>query len=274
MTISHITGGHDGSTGSSFLPGTAYAILGLLSFGAELSGYELRQLARNSLRFFYWSPAQSQIYRELRRLSGLGYVTGRKVRQERRPDKIAYSITETGRSELTRWLEQAPIAPPAIRYDSALRLFFGHLTTRDRLLALVAQHRAHLERMRAELHAVREMLTVDPSLRLAQIIADWGDHLYRHELEALDQVSAALAELTPPSGRVTVPPGTVQPLPATHETAAAQAVKPATHETTAAQAATPEGRLSAGQDHAVRGAGQGVSDPPASGGRDRTKLSE
>jgi DNA-binding PadR family transcriptional regulator len=217
MTNSHIGDGHGGSTGSGFLPGTAYAVLGLLSFGAELSGYEVRQLAINSLRFFYWSPAQSQIYRELRRLSGLGYVTGRKVSQQRRPDKIAYSITEEGRSELTRWLEQAPVAPPAIRYDSALRLFFGHLTTRDRLLRLVAEHRAHLERMRAELHAVQEMLTVDPSLRLAQIIAGWGDHLYTHELEALDHVSAALAELAPPSGRVTVPPGTVQPLPATDE---------------------------------------------------------
>jgi DNA-binding PadR family transcriptional regulator len=217
MTISHITGRHNGSTGSGFLPGTAYAVLGLLSFGAELSGYELRQLALNSLRFFYWSPAQSQIYRELRRLSSLGYVSGRKVRQQRRPDKIAYSITDSGRAELTRWLEQAPVAPPAIRYDSALRLFFGHLTTQDTLLGLVAEHRAHLARMRAELHAVRRMLAADPSLRLARIIADWGDHLYTHELAALDRVAAALAELEPPSGPVTVPPGTVRPLPATHE---------------------------------------------------------
>ena len=95
MTTSHITNSHRESTGSHFLPGSAYAVLGLLSFGAELSGYELRQLALNSLRFFYWTPAQSQIYRELRRLSGLGYVTGREVRQDGRPDKVAYSITES-----------------------------------------------------------------------------------------------------------------------------------------------------------------------------------
>lgn len=261
MTNSHIADGHGGSTGSGFLPGTAYAVLGLLSFGAELSGYELRQLALNSLRFFYWSPAQSQIYRELRRLSGLGYVTGRMVSQQRRPDKIAYCITETGRSELTRWLEQAPVAPPAIRYDAALRLFFGHLTTRDRLLALVAEHRDHLERMRAELHAVQEMLTVDVSLRLAQIIADWGDHLYTHELEALDRVSSALAELAPPPGRVTVPPGTAQPLPAAHEPSPAQAGEPGP-------------RSGAGQDGAVLGSRQRVGDPPASGGGDLAELSE
>jgi DNA-binding PadR family transcriptional regulator len=215
MTTSHITNGHRQSTRSSFLAGTAYAVLGLLSFGAELSGYELRQLALNSLRFFYWTPAQSQIYRELRRLAGLGYVSGREVSQDSRPDKVAYSITEAGRVELARWLEHAPVAPPAIRYDTALRLFFGHATTPDRLRAIVAEHRAHLERMLAELHTVRAMLEGDPTLELPRIVADWGDHLYGNELGALDQITAALAGLGPPvpSGRVTVPPGTVRPLP-------------------------------------------------------------
>lgn len=213
MTNSHITNGHRSSTGSGFLPGTAYAVLGLLSFGAELSGYELRQLALNSLRFFYWTPAQSQIYRELRRLAGLGYVTGREVSQQGRPDKVAYAITDPGRAELTRWLEQAPVGPPAIRYDTALRLFFGHATTPERLREVVAEHRRHLERMLAELHAVRAMLDGDPTLALPRIVADWGDHLYGHELAAIEQVASALAGLGPPAGRVTVPPGTVRPLP-------------------------------------------------------------
>jgi len=206
MTISHIADGHRESTSSGFLPDTAYAVLGLLSFGAELSGYELRQLARNSLRFFYWSPAQSQIYRELRRLSGLGYLTGRKVAQDRRPDKIAYSITAAGRAELTRWLEGAPVDPPSFRYDVALRLFFGHLSSPERLRALVDQHRRHLQRLLGELHAVRAMLGNDPTLALPRIIADWGDHLYTHELAALDQVTTALAELDVPPGPVSVPP--------------------------------------------------------------------
>lgn len=196
---------------AGFLPETTYAVLGLLSFGAELSGYEIRQLALNSLRFFYWTPAQSQIYRELRRLDSLGYASGRPVRQSRRPDKVAYSITEAGRAELTRWLEEAPVAPPAIRYDSALRLFFGHLTSPDRLRALTEGHRRHVERLLEELRAVRAMLEGDPTLALPRIIADWGDHLYSHELEALDRVTAELASLGPPPHQVTVPRGTVQP---------------------------------------------------------------
>ena len=56
------------------LPATAWAVLGLLSFGRDLTGYDLKKWADSSLRFFYWSPAISQIYGELRRLESLGYV--------------------------------------------------------------------------------------------------------------------------------------------------------------------------------------------------------
>jgi len=35
----------------------------------------------------------------------------------------------------------------------------------------------------------------------------------RHELAAIEKVASALAGLGPPAGRVTVPPGTVRPLP-------------------------------------------------------------
>jgi hypothetical protein len=80
---------------------------------------------------------------------------------------------------------------------------------------VVAEHRAHLERMLAELHTIRAMLEGDATLALPRIVADWGDHLYGNELAALDQITAALAGLgaPAPSGRVTVPPGTVRPLP-------------------------------------------------------------
>ena len=44
---------------------TAYALLGLLTFGDELTGYELKQRADNTLRFYWVAPAMSQIYTEL-----------------------------------------------------------------------------------------------------------------------------------------------------------------------------------------------------------------
>ena len=54
------------------LRATSWAVLGLLSFGEELSGYDLKKWADWSLRFFYWAPSYSQIYGELRKLEEIG----------------------------------------------------------------------------------------------------------------------------------------------------------------------------------------------------------
>ena len=54
---------------SQDIPVTGYAILGLLTFGDELTGYEIKQRADMTLRFYWVSPAMSQIYTELRRLT-------------------------------------------------------------------------------------------------------------------------------------------------------------------------------------------------------------
>ena len=59
---------------SQDVPVTGYAILGLLTFGDELTGYEVKQRADVTLRFYWVSPAMSQIYTELRRLADHGLV--------------------------------------------------------------------------------------------------------------------------------------------------------------------------------------------------------
>ena len=82
------------------LPMTAYALLGLLSFDRELSGYDLKKWADSSLRFFYWSPATSQIYAELKRLEKLGLVSARETPQDELRNKRVYRITDAGRDAL------------------------------------------------------------------------------------------------------------------------------------------------------------------------------
>lgn len=62
---------------SQDLPITSYAILGLLTFGDELTGYEVKQRADITLRFYWVAPAMSQIYSELGRLTDLGLVEPR-----------------------------------------------------------------------------------------------------------------------------------------------------------------------------------------------------
>ncbi|MFY9914601.1 MAG: PadR family transcriptional regulator, partial [Nocardioidaceae bacterium] len=59
------------------LPTTSYALLGLLTLGDELTGYELKQRADRTLRFYWTSPAMSQVYTELGRLTEHGLVLAR-----------------------------------------------------------------------------------------------------------------------------------------------------------------------------------------------------
>src|SRR4051812_50194201 len=77
------------------LPVTAYALLGLLTFGDELTGYELKQRADNTLRFYWVAPAMSQIYTELGRLTEHGYVEAVTSHGQGRRT-TAYGITPAG----------------------------------------------------------------------------------------------------------------------------------------------------------------------------------
>jgi DNA-binding PadR family transcriptional regulator len=69
----------------------------------EMSGYELARSFDTSLGFF-WHASHQQIYRELKKLAGQGYVTARKVAQAGKPDKIAYSLTAGGREAMAEWV--------------------------------------------------------------------------------------------------------------------------------------------------------------------------
>ncbi|NUU21358.1 MAG: hypothetical protein HOV68_07555 [Streptomycetaceae bacterium] len=73
-----------------------WAVLGLLSHAPELSGYELRQWADQSLRYFFQAPATSQIYSELRRLERLGWVESSLAAQSDQRHKRVYRLTTAG----------------------------------------------------------------------------------------------------------------------------------------------------------------------------------
>ena len=122
------------------IPTTSYAILGLISFG-EMSGYNLKQFADRSIHYFFWSPARSQVYAELQRLTALGYVTEREVEQERRPDKRLYRITPAGKEALQSWLSQPEVAPEVHKSMFLLKLFFGGMTPKQTLIAQLEERR-------------------------------------------------------------------------------------------------------------------------------------
>lgn len=81
-----------------------HGLLGLLSYG-DMTGYELTKAFEDSLAFF-WRAQMSQIYRELNAMEEDGWLTSRAVIQTDKPNKRVYSITESGRAELGRWLQR------------------------------------------------------------------------------------------------------------------------------------------------------------------------
>ncbi|MGZ8738310.1 MAG: PadR family transcriptional regulator [Nocardioides sp.] len=181
---------------SQDLPATSYALLGLLTFGDDLTGYELKQRADRTLRFYWVSPAMSQVYTELDRLARNGLVKARDAGPNKQSSK--YRITAKGRRALTSWLEEAPVGFPVLKHPVALRLLIGHLvdpettTTmlREHLTAL-AEHRAGLEQVRASLEGRDEP---GEPFRYPSLVADWGLEYLDGERVIIEKLLARLEE--------------------------------------------------------------------------------
>jgi DNA-binding PadR family transcriptional regulator len=187
------------------LPATAYAILGLLSFGRELTGYELKQWADDSLRFFYTAPAMSQIYSELERLHDAGLVLDRTVQDGNRTVR-SYRLSARGAAVLRAWADETRPEPPVLKHHLALRVFLGHLVAPERLVEQVTAHRAWLGDRLAELAAVQDDLADDdPDVwRYPRLVAAWGRRYYESEAAAMDELLAALADQIPSDSRQSI----------------------------------------------------------------------
>jgi len=189
---------------TAYLPTTSYVILGLLTF-REMSGYDLKQLINKSITHFYWSPAKSQIYGELRRLESHGLVTMREVPQTLRPDKRLYQITPEGTEAMLQWLRSSGVEPDSYKSALLLKTFFGHMLPHDVTLGLLEERRKQIaqeltmcEKRTAELQEKMQgsaaddetffpLLTLQRSITLCQADLQWLD-------DALEQLRQRQAQ--------------------------------------------------------------------------------
>ncbi len=179
------------------LPTTGYIVLGLLSFGTELSGYGIRKEAEN-LKYFYWSPAQSQIYRELRRLQELDLVTCRDVKQESKPDKQLFRITERGIDTFKYWLVHEQLPPTVIKHPVLLKLFFAHMVEPAEMVQTLEQYIENVNETLGQLAVVTEFVAEDESSEHIAMIVEWNNHYYEAELEIAQKLLARFAEKVQP----------------------------------------------------------------------------
>jgi DNA-binding PadR family transcriptional regulator len=176
------------------LPVTAYALLGLLTFGdPAVTGYELKQRADITMRFYWTSPAMSQIYTELGRLAEHGLVvtvgSGRGTR---------YKISAEGRRALRAWMHEQPAGFPVWKHPVALRLINGHVSTPAQLTDMLRDYLDEVRLARADLRQVRTMLEgadgPDDEYRYPALVADWGLAHFDSERRITERLIARLEE--------------------------------------------------------------------------------
>jgi DNA-binding PadR family transcriptional regulator len=186
---------------SQDLPVTSYALLGLLTFGDELTGYELKQRADMTLRFYWVAPAMSQIYSELARLTDHGLVEPTASQGERRRT-TTYRITARGQEALRAWMATSPTGFPVLKHTVLLKLLVGHAGEPEGIRAMLEEYVDELAAALADLRQVRDSLRgrdgPGEPFHYPSVVADWGLDYFaaetRHTRTALERLSTGWEE--------------------------------------------------------------------------------
>lgn len=179
---------------------TSYAVLAQVA----VHPWSTYELAQQRVRYFryVWPRAESAIYREVKRLSTMGLLSGRKDYVGKRA-RTVYSITESGREALREWLG-TPVSPFAMDFEALIRLFVAPLGTKDQLVATLEQVLGDAQEMLRFGGAVKQefldgkavtqdqvyirVLAVDFFISLLNTVESWADRTLE-EIESWQDLS-------------------------------------------------------------------------------------
>ncbi len=123
-----------------------HAILGFLNY-EPMTGYDIKKMVDVSVAHF-WPAVQSQIYKTLFRMEAEGWLKAETIHQEPRPPRKVYRITESGKSELFRWLE-TPQPPSEARLAWLIQVFFAGRVSDEKIIALL-EHQLNIQHRRLQ----------------------------------------------------------------------------------------------------------------------------
>lgn len=173
-----------------------HAILGFLSF-KPFSGYDLKKAFDTSVRHF-WPANQSQIYRTLTELEEGGLVEKEIIPREERLDMKVYSITDSGREELHRWLS-TPLPPQDYREAFLIQIYFGGKLSDNEVIGLLQREISSIEERLALYVSIYRMTAEkmkdyhDPrSLFLSLLTLEYGIYSNQTALEWLKSAEKRL----------------------------------------------------------------------------------
>jgi PadR family transcriptional regulator AphA len=177
------------------LPDTTYAVLGLIDKVPGASGYELVAVAGRSFAHF-WPISQTLLYRELDRLTGLGWVAATRVEQLHAPSKWTYQTTAAGQAALAGWLARPTPATSSFRSGVLLRFFFSYRMHPDQVRSLLADYRSALQAQAEELAAIIDKLAAvsTPTARAGRLTALHGLRTAEARLQWVEEIEAQLGQ--------------------------------------------------------------------------------
>lgn len=164
------------------LNATAASLLGLLHQG-PMTGWDLVATAQERIGNF-WTLTQSQVYRELAKMTQTGLVTvGEPGPRDRKP----YTITDAGREAFAEWIDGDP-AREQIRVPLLLKIQFSDHLEPGRLLEIIndqrakhaerlAQYRKHEKKLADAPDEAKRLATLRFGIRYEQAALDWFDEL-------------------------------------------------------------------------------------------------
>ena len=173
-----------------------YAVMGALSI-CPGSGYDIKKLMEQSTSNF-WNESYGQISPILKQLIEEGLATSQAEKQEGKPERYVYTLTERGTEELQRWLTE-PVEYVIERNELLLKLYFGkhvpveknieHVRTFQQLQTQLLRKYENIEQyLQAGMVSAPELLYPLLTLR-------YGMHRCQALLEWCEETLATLQEL-------------------------------------------------------------------------------
>ncbi len=171
-----------------------HAILAILEL-EEGSGYDIAKRFNSSIGHF-WSSSHQQVYKELHNLHSDGLLHCEVVKQEGKPDKKVYSLTELGTLELADWSKQ-PVKQYKFKDPLLVKLYAGKHAPESNLLAELQHHKElHQETLNEYSRLNRKLEEMDaPSrskYRFSAMTLRLGMKLEEAWLEWADEIKSEL----------------------------------------------------------------------------------
>ena len=173
-----------------------YAVLGALSVSPG-SGYDIKKMMERGTSYF-WNESYGQIYPILKQLMEEGLATSRAEKQEGKPERYVYTLTERGMEELQNWLTE-PVEYVVERNELLLKLYFGAHIPREKNI----EHVQTFQRLQTQLLKKYENIEIglqagrasNPELLYPLLTLRYGIHRIQALLAWCEETLATLQAL-------------------------------------------------------------------------------